>query len=141
MFPKSQDVKFQGDALKGIIQTNPLSSLFFSKDNIDALQQGIRYLVYEQSCKKHIIDRQSDEDLKIVMRSIYLQHAKHQPINIQQQVIDLNKEVLRFCVPKILNEIDAYLAYRSEITKNPEPIARSQNVNNTGTKTLELKTF
>lgn len=140
MFGKGVSANYN-EALKGTISSNPLSKLFFSAQNIEALQQGIRYLVYTKSCNKHVIDRQSEEDLRIVMRSVYLQNAKHQPDNIQEQVKELNTIVLRWCVPKILNEIDAYMQYRSEISKNPIPIERSKNDNVYGTKTLELKQF
>jgi hypothetical protein len=137
--PESQEVNFQTDALRGVIQKTPLSETYFSADNVNLLQDSIRYLVYQQSCNKHVIDRQSDEQLMIVMRSIYLQNANHQPFNIKEQVQTLNRMVLEFCVPKILGEIEAYLGYRSEISTNPDPIARSTNVNIKGTKTLEIK--
>ena len=138
--PSGQTVGFN-EALKGTISKNPLSDLFFSVQNIEALQQGIRYLVYTQSCNKHVIDRQSEADLRIVMRSVYLQNAKHQPDNVVEQVRELNTFVLRWCVPKIINEVDSYLQYRNEISKNPVPIERSQNDNVYGTKSLELKQF
>lgn len=141
LFARSGESTNYNEALKGTISSNPISKLFFSAQNIEALQQGIRYLVYTQSCKKYIIDRQSEEDLRIVMRSVYLQNAKHQPDNITEQVRELNTIVLRWCVPKILNEIEGYIQYRSEISKNPVPIERSKNDNVYGTKTLELKQF
>jgi hypothetical protein len=140
MTPSGQAVPFT-EALKGTISKNPLSELFFSAQNIEAVQQGIRYLVYTQSCNKYVIDRQSEENLRIVMRSIYLQNAKHQSVNVVEQVRELNAIVLRWCVPKIVNEIDSYLQYRNEISKNPTPIERSQNDNVFGTKVLELKQF
>lgn len=139
MNPFQEDKTFETDAVRGVIQKTPLSDLFFSADNIDLLQDSIRYLVFEKSCKKHVIDRQSDEQLKIIMRSIFLQNAKHQQFSIPDQVRELNTLVLGFCVPQILNEIDAYIEYRGEITRNPDPIARSENVNVKGTKTLEIK--
>jgi hypothetical protein len=111
MSTKGESTNFN-EALKGTISSNPLSKLFFSAQNIEALQQGIRYLVYTQSCNKHIIDRQSEDDLRIVMRSVYLQNAKHQPVNIVEQVRELNAIVLRWCVPKILNEVDAYMHFQ-----------------------------
>jgi hypothetical protein len=136
-----QTSPYQTEAIKGIIEANPLSSLFFSKQNIDSLQEAIRYLVWDKSCKKHIIDRQSDDELKVVMRSIYLQNAKHQPLNFKEQIRELNTLVLRFCVPKILNEIESYLNFRNEISTLPKPLERSENVSVKGTKTLELKNF
>jgi hypothetical protein len=137
----SNQHEFQAEALRGILQHNPLAHVFFSHENIEKLQQNIRYIVWIKSCKKHIIDRQSDEQLKIIMRSIYLQHSKNQPLNITAQVDELNIKVLHFCVPKILSEIEGYLSYRKHIEEGYAPMPRSQNVNSKGTKVLEMRSF
>ena len=141
MTPPKADTRFFVDATRGIHQHNPLNTLFFSAENIEALQQGLRYLVYKHSCQKYVIDRQSDDDLKIVMRSIYLEHAQHQPFAITEQVRNLNAKVLDYCLPRVLNEIDAYMKFRQEISQLPTPMERSANVNSKGTKVLEFKTF
>ena len=133
---------YRDEALRGMCQVSQkLSDLFFSPQNMEALQQGIRYLVYEKSCKKHVIDKQSEEDLHIVMRSIYLQHALNLPYMIVEQVRDLNKKVLDFIVPRVLNEISIYMEYKRRVSTLPVPLARSENTSVTGTKTLELRDF
>ena len=139
--PQKEDHRFFVDATRGIHTQNPLNMLFFSAENIEALQQGLRYLVFKHSCQKHIIDRQSDEDLKIIMRSVYLEHGQHQPFGITEQVRNLNAKVLDYCLPRVLNEIDAYVKFRQEISQLPVPMERSTNANSKGTKVLEVKTF
>jgi len=42
---------------------------------MNLIQDGIRYQVYLKTDKKHIIDKQSEVELEIIMRSIYLQHS------------------------------------------------------------------
>lgn len=129
------------EALRGIQQADKLSDLFFSRENIEALQQGIRYLVFEKSCKKHIIDRQSEDDLLVIMRSIYLQNAVNLPYMILEQVRVLNQKVLEFVVPRVLEEIKMYIDYKKRVSTLPVPMARSENTSVAGTKTLELRDF
>lgn len=136
--PYQVDKNFAHSAIKGIHQETALNALFFSKENIDALQEGIRYTIYMRSCKKHVIGRQSDDELKIIMRSIYLQNAEHKPYALIEQVRQLNSLVLDYCVPRILNEIEGYMNYKKDISQVPIPMERSQNVNVKGTKVLEL---
>lgn len=129
---------YQNEAIKGIHTTNPLSDIYFSRVNIDALQEAIRYQVYLKSCKKHIIGKQSENELLIIMRGIYLEYKRHLD-DVLQEVRYLNMKVLEYSVPKILEEIKMYLYYRKDISQLPIPLDRAQFVSSKGTKTLEQK--
>lgn len=139
--PMKQDLTFRQDAIRGIHDKNTLNDVFFGSSNIDALQHGIRYLVWLNSCKKHTIGNQSEDELKIIMRSIYLQFSKNQPFNILEQVKELNAKVLEYAVNNILHEIDIYLNFRKDVSQLPIPMQRSTNVNTKGSKTLEMKSL
>ena len=52
--------------IKSIHSGNKLSQMFFSKENIDLLQDLIRHTVWERSNRRHVIGRQSDLQLKII---------------------------------------------------------------------------
>lgn len=132
---------FNEEAIKGIHNNNPISTIFFSQTNIDALQEAIRYQVYLQSCKKHVIGKQSETELKVIMRSIYLQHAVHKLHDVLPEIRRLNQIVLDFCIPRILQEIKMYTTYRNDISKLPEPMARGEFQSAKGTKFLEQKGF
>jgi hypothetical protein len=132
---------FNEEAIKGIHSNNPLSELFFSRKNIDALHEAIRYQVYVKSCKKHVISRQSETELKIVMRAIYLESARHRQYDILPEVKRLNQLVLDFCVPRILQEINMYFTYKNDIDKMPVPLDRGEFQSAKGSKTLEQKNF
>lgn len=132
---------FEQEALKGNTQSNPLSDLYFSAKNVDALQQGIRYSVYVKSGNQHVIDKQSDTDLKIVMRSVWLEYSKNLPYDIVGQVKDMNAKVLEYCVERILQEINMYMHYRVDISQNYQPLPRSVNTSSAGTKQLILREF
>ena len=102
---------FKGDAIKGNFDKNCLNDVFFSDDNIDALQIGMRNMVANVTEGEEIIGRQSDIELKIIMKAIYLEYGKNQNDNILEQVRDLNKKVLDFAVPRILVEIKQHKNY------------------------------
>ena len=63
----------QETAVKGLLEETELSNIFFSNQNIDALQMSIRYGVNQRSGQ--VISTQSENELYIVMRSIMLQYA------------------------------------------------------------------
>lgn len=139
-----QDVElnnFQGDAIKGNFNKNCLNDVFFSDDNIDALQIGMRNMVANATEGKEIIGRQSDIELKIIMKAIYLEYGKNQNDNILEQTKDLNKKVLDFAVPRILTEIRQYKEYVKDASSVHIPMERSVNVSNKGSKTLFRETL
>lgn len=138
---KKDSDSFNKEAIRNIHINNPISTIFFSQQNIDALQEAIRYQVYVKSCNKHIIDKQSETELFIVMRAMYLQYAQHKPYGILDQIKDLNKLVLEHVVPKILNEIQIYTFYKKDIQQLPVPMERGEFSSSKGTKVLVSKEF
>lgn len=132
---------FQKQGIKNIHVENKVSSLFFSRHNIDTLQSAIRYSVYKRSQNKHIIDNQSENDLMVVMRSIYLQYSKNLPYDIIEQVKRLNSMVLDYCVPNILREVNQYHNYTNDISSLPIPLEHAKNMSSKGTKINHMKEF
>tara|TARA_B100001250_G_C19492260_1_gene653640 strand:+ start:241 stop:732 length:492 start_codon:yes stop_codon:yes gene_type:complete len=128
------------DAMQGGWNETPLSDAFFSSQNIQILQNGIRAGVHNLSGNKFIVAQQSIDDLKIIMRSIFLQNSGNQPNKIPEQIAALNKLVLNYCVPKIYKEAIGYIRYRHDASTIAPPIAApiSTKSNN---NTLELKPF
>tara|TARA_Y100000389_G_scaffold182994_1_gene200063 strand:- start:816 stop:1271 length:456 start_codon:yes stop_codon:yes gene_type:complete len=132
---------YKHDALKGNFLKNCLNDVFFSNENVDALQTGMRNMVANKTNGKHIIKRQSDDELKIIMRAIYYQYGLNQTDNILEQVQDLNKKVLEYCVKRILIEIEQYNQYIKDASEMHVPIERSVNLSNKGNKTLYRETL
>lgn len=132
---------FNEEAIKGIHNNNPLSQVFFSQANIDALQEAIRYQVFKRSCEKHVIGRQSETELKVIMRATYLEHAKHRGYDVLPEVRRLNGLVLDFAVPRVLQEIKMYITYTNDINKLPVPMDRGSFESSKGQKFLEQKQF
>ena len=115
-----------------------VSSIFFSDKNIELLQYGIRNKILNSTNGKYNIGKQSDIDLKIIMRSIYFQHGKNAPNNINAQVLDLNTRVIEWCVPEILSNIKQSEHYIMDNITLPIPLDRSTLPSQKGLRTLEI---
>jgi hypothetical protein len=131
---------FQVECLYGIQETSKLNQLFFSKANMDIIQNMIRYNVYNKSNQKHLIDKQSDIELEIIMRSIYLQHSPNLDYKFKEQIKYLNGLVSDWCVEHILPEVDQYLGYLKEVEYMPMPIDLPLNLSSKGSRSLRSVT-
>ena len=112
------------DSLAGILEDNLLSRVFFSSGNVQILQNGLRAGVYRMSGeRKLVIAPQNVDNLKIIMRSIYLQYAEHrEDITVTKQVEDLNKIVLDYIIPTVYNETIGYLKYIQDQSTLVQPL-------------------
>lgn len=119
---------FSTEAIKGTHAPSRLSDVFFSATNINALQDALRYRVYRATCERHVIGRQSDADLKVIMRAVYFENARHDPNASQLEVLEevrrINGLVLDKVTPQITQEIKMYARYRKDITSLPTPMDR-----------------
>tara|TARA_B100000073_G_C23743403_1_gene574413 strand:+ start:4104 stop:4496 length:393 start_codon:yes stop_codon:yes gene_type:complete len=125
------------DELKGIQYNTPLSRAFFSRQNIDALQTNIRYNVWLSSGKKHVISKQNDSELVVIMRSVFLQNSKNREANILSQVKDLNKIVLDYTVKQVLTQVNQYINYKKDISNPIQIMDHSVNTSIRGSRQLE----
>ena len=130
---------FRG-AVSGILEDNMLSKVYFSAGNIQIIQNGMRAGVYEMSEKKYVIPNQSIDNLKIIMRSMYLQYAEHDLENVTKEVSRLNKLVLDYCVPSVFNEAVGYERYRQDQSSLVVPLSMPQQ-SDRDYKQLEIKHF
>lgn len=115
-----------------------VSDLFFSPRNVDILQDAIRYRVFVESGGRDVIGRQSDVELGLVMRSLFLQEADNDDTRDPvPQVRELNSSVLQFCVPRIVQEINQYRHYRTDVAALPVPLPRGEIATSKGSRSLE----
>jgi|TARA_B110000967_G_C18779642_1_gene507573 hypothetical protein len=128
------------DAMTGNFQDSTLSLAFFSKENMQIIQNAIRAGVYEVSNQQYIIDNQNCDNLKIIMRSVFLQNSVNLPDRIAEQIQELNGLVVKYCVREIYSEAQGYINYKRDASTMYNPIDRpvQPDFNN---KTLELKHF
>jgi hypothetical protein len=137
--PANQCVTFRNPT-EGLWDETYLSKAFFSQQNIQIIQNGIRAGVYHRSNGQYVIGPQDCDSLKIIMRSVYLQYAANQPNNITHQIQELNKIVLNYCIQQVYGEAQGYLKYIDDASTLVVPIAHPVMANNTD-RTLELKTW
>lgn len=116
------------NSISNIQETSNLSNAFFSKENVDLIQNYIIERVRIESNNEFNIGRQSDLQLQIIMRSIYLSNAKNLNTNIEEQVAILNNYVVDECVKEIIPNIKQYLGYRKDISTPRHIMAHSQPV-------------
>ncbi len=125
------------NATEGLWDNTLLSNAYFSRENIMIVQNAIRRGVFERSNQQYIIGNQSEDDVKIIMRSIFLQNAKNNG-NIQHEIIQLNDLVIAFCVQKIFSEAVGYMKYIKDASTLVVPLAHPVLCNQLD-KNLEFK--
>ena len=123
------------------ISTNELSDTFFSKNNIDKIQLLIIQKVYNDSDNRFTINKQSEQELLIIMKSYYLQYSKNLSVNIDKQINVLNSMVVDWSANNIITNIEQYIIYKKSCSTLPMPLERAQLPTQKGTKTLEIKSF
>ena len=117
------------DALTGMQETSVLATSYFSEANVQILQNGLRAGVYEISNQKLVIPPQSIDNLKIIMRSIYVQYAKHHVSETtKHQIQKLNKHVLDYAIPSVYNEAQGYLNYMRDQSTLVMPMERPKQI-------------
>lgn len=127
------------NALKGNLESNVLSKAFFSAKNIIILQNAVVAGVFKNSNGRFRIGYQNEDTLKIIMRSIFLQHASNLPTHITEQISALNKLVTDFCIPQICSEASAYIKYKNDVSTLAVPLQRP--VSTYHNNILETKNF
>jgi hypothetical protein len=130
-----------GTAIESIHTTTKLNFAFFSKPNMDIIQNAIRYNVWARTNQKHLIARQSDTELGIVMRSFYLQYGKNLDTNVAQQVQELNNLVVEYIVPQLISQIQQYEGYLRDISKPYTIMDRPTHTAVHGEKSFNLARF
>jgi len=135
--PANQCVSFR-NATEGLWTETQLSQAFFSQQNIQILQNGIRAGVYHKSKGQYLIAPQDCDSLKIVMRSVYSQNAANQPDHIPEQIQQLNTMVLNYCIQQVYAEAQSYIKYIDDVSTLVVPIAHPVMADNTD-RELEFK--
>ena len=131
----------QETSVKGILDENPVSNLFFSNENIEAIQQTVRYRVWQQT--EYKVDRQSLQELYIIMRSIMLQHANFQvsSANLIEEIKALNALVVDYVVGEVGSNVQQYDRYIQDLHTLPDPFDRPLYSGGSNNNTYDLSNF
>jgi hypothetical protein len=114
----------QQTGVKGIVEQTVISDLFLSEMNTKAIQDTIRYGVYNAT--NMIVDYQSPTELYIIMRSIMLQHANFKvgQTDLLDGIKKLNKLVVDYAVKEVSSNVQQYDMYIQDIQSLPTPMDR-----------------
>jgi len=115
-----------------------LSKAYFSNENQELIQTLIIDEVAKRSNNQYKISRQNDNELQVIMSSMYYQLGQNLPTNINEQVNYLNSYVVEECVRIIIPNVQQYLGYIRDITNGIPIMPRPQNVSNAGRNTFSL---
>jgi hypothetical protein len=124
--------------LGNIATGNELNRVFMSQLNIDKVQQIIKKKVYFKSNNKYLIDDQSKDEILLLMRSVYLEHALNMAGSTTEQVNELNIILVREAIPIILSNVDMHYHHVAFLNK-PQfsyPVPHPQNVSRKGERSL-----
>lgn len=136
--PNSSACSSFRDAMIGNWENTALSDAFFSTGNMEIVQNALRNGVYTMSKGAYLIGPQDCDNLKMIMRSVFLQSSMNLATNIPGQIAALNKIVVDMFVPKLYNEARAYIQYKRDASTMYKPIDRPiYSAEND--KTLELQ--
>ena len=139
--PALFDNTHRQDLVGHIHKETPLNAVFFSQSNLEHIQQAVHAQVMMMSGGKYSIDRQNEDDIKIIMRSYYLMYGKNNPKMVAEELEDLNRRTIGYVSGKVFSEVDFYMFYRKDIESFAPPIANPTNVHVYGSRSNELKSF
>lgn len=110
--------------------------MFFSHENMKRLQKMLKQEIYVKSNKQFVLeDDQSQDDLLIAARAVFIDESRNLPFKIIHQVKVLNRKVIDYIFPDVLTNVKQAYAYQQEINSPLKPIARPLNVSNAGRRT------
>jgi hypothetical protein len=143
LYKNANSAHYLGNRLQNQMETTPLADAYFSKENVDNLQNIIRNHV-QVRCqsdpeiadeqKPVLIARQNDTELYIIMRSIYLQYGRNLDSDIAGQINNLNILVANEATPKIITALKQKLKYLYDIQHLPVPLERAEYTSSSGEK-------
>jgi hypothetical protein len=116
-----------------------LSDVYFSSENLNLLQNEIRKNIHNLYGYK--IDRQSEDDLLIIMRGFYTLYANPETHLVRQEIIKLNKAVIDKATKMIVTNIKMYKIYLRDASNLPVPLQRSELFTSRSNDNIEFKGF
>jgi hypothetical protein len=114
---------------QAVTNVNKLKQVFFSPENVKYIQEKMVYEVMTTT-KKYKIPYQNEQDLRMIMETIYFDKTRNIGYALNEQLAELNTYVVKFCVPLIINEINVYLNYLDVINKPRELNTLPQSTGN-----------
>lgn len=114
-----------------------VNTRFFNRANLDSLQRRAATLVKQRTGMT--IDRQSDDELLVVMRAVYLEGgAVNDPADPRGAIEALNDAVIDKVVPIIASNVLQYVGYLRDASSVPYMQTGPESPSIKGSKTLNI---
>jgi hypothetical protein len=94
-----------------------LENTFFSNENLDLINKQLILSVFKHTHGQYKIAPQSVQSLTIILRYVFLEHARHLPYNITEQIQELNNKVVCEILPNIITQITQRTEYLKTINE------------------------
>lgn len=127
------------NATQGGWYNTPLSVAFFSEENVQSIQDTLRYQVYQTTGRTIAV--QDYDALKAIMRGTFLRTSKNLPDNIKGQIQCLNSRVLEVATRSVMSGLDSYTAYIRDVSTLAVPLQLPILSSNKGEDPLEFKSW
>jgi hypothetical protein len=124
----------------GVFTSSQLNYLYFHEKNIKSIQNKIRYTIWKMSKNQFVISDQKQDDLFIIMRSVFLKYSRNLPTNIKEQINELNEIVVDSIAQKLLTNVKSHVKYLEDINSPYKIMERPRNTSSTGMKTMRIDT-
>lgn len=113
---QSQKYTDYRDALMGMKEETILSKAFFSKENVEILQNRLRHRVYKMSNGTIYISPQDETTLKMYMREFFIEYGQTIHNDITSQIDFINTKIIDHCSKLVHNEAKAYQKYKKDVS-------------------------
>ena len=128
------------DMFKNLYGETLLTTLYFSKENIQNIQDIIKFLVHKYT--NRVIDNQSPRELLVVMRSMFLTYSRHPKLLTEEMSVEerqsllkeytvevnrLNGLVVDEIVPIIVSQLNSYLNYLRDVNNPVRELPKAIN--------------
>ena len=117
----------------------PLTALYFSDKNVEAVHAAIQYRIHQQQNVR--IQKQSDNELRVIMRGMYFLHGQNRLDDVVGQVRELNNHAITFAVNQITTQIKQYKAFQIHQNELPTPMVLPKNMSIKGQNSLHTDNF
>lgn len=98
-----------------------LSQIFYSDENMELINKQTVLTVFKKTNGIRI-PFQSKDDLKAVMRWVYVNYARNLPFKVKEQIKELNDKVVCQIVPNLISAAHQHLDYLRDIEKPMVPL-------------------
>lgn len=120
---REETLSYRKNPATEFLDKSPLAKHFFSKPNVQLIQNGIRAGVYTKSNSQYVIGEQDTDILYTLMKSVFNQHGRTLRHNVNQQLQELNNIVITHAVSIVYREAKTRMHYLRDIQTLPMPMA------------------